>query len=129
MAFGAIRGDNPVDGELIFVVISMAGGTLGMGKRICKTFGMTFFAIYRLMFAGQFEPGLVVVEVFGDACYTEGLFVVAVGALVAELVVVHILVAGRTVFGFHAFPILKYPNRLDGQIVARITTDLFVFSF
>ena len=129
MAFGAIRRDHPAGGKLVVVVVLMAVRTLKMGQGVEEIMGMAFFAIDRLVLAFQFESGHVVVEIIRHAGDPEGLFIMAIGALIAEFAFVGILMADRTIVCTHAFAVLENIEGFGCQVMACFAAYLAVFAF
>ncbi len=90
---------------------------------------MTFFAIYRLVLAFQFESGHVVVEIFRYTGNPERFFIMAIGALIAEFAFVDIFMAGRAIIGLYTFPILENISGFGSQIVAFFAPHLAMTAF
>lgn len=111
-----------------FVVILMAGGAGVVRQRGCQASGMALAAINRGVFSPELEVCQIMVEPIGIDI-PERLFIVAIHAAVPELAVVGILMAGSTVIGTDAYPVLKDQGRGSVHIVAFCAVGPLVGAF
>ena len=127
MAFRTIAG-RLGSSEGPFVIIHMTGGAGVVGQRRHQAPGMAFAAIHRRVFSLQPKVSQVMVEVAGIDT-SEGLLIVAIHALVSELAIVDILMAGIAIIRANAHPILKEAGRFSVHFVAGAAIDPLVRSF
>jgi ferredoxin len=114
--------------ELTLMVIFVATGATVKCHGICELCFVACSTGNFLMFAFQFKIGFTVVEILRPLYNIERYFRMALGAVLAELAVVRVFMAARTVVGNHSFKFLEFQSVLYPGLVAKVTRNLLMLA-
>ena len=99
-------GRNSLFGELVVMIIDMAIFTFTEYQGVRKFCSMTYIASNFQMLPFQFEVSFTVIKILNPFDNAERLLAMTLYAILAELVVMHILMAGSAVIKLNPFKFL-----------------------
>lgn len=115
-------------GELILVVIGMAGRARVVWKRVYHSGRMAFPAIHRLVLPRERIARQTMVEARRRSRHAKRFFPVAVGAAAAELALMDIRMAGNALIGRHPKAILENRKRRSIEVMAIAAINLLMLA-
>jgi hypothetical protein len=124
----AAIGRNAIFCKFAFVIISMAIAAFFVFERVGQIGFVTRFTGHIFVFAFELVSGFVVVECADGFDFVERLFAVALLAVLAEFIVVHIIVASHTVGKLSHFEALRFFAVYHFRFVALVARYGFVFA-